>query len=290
MNDKPRHIRDIAHLYLSRIQKREEARHDHVLVFGSNRKCFPAFHLANLATSMSLTFFRSGSRTGITILEASGILPNTGYYLTLDPLDYLAEHGGTIGALLSIDVKFTTAADPTCTLSPATEVGRRISFIHLPPLSDGKRFLESLAHFEDAIDGGKIFLYVTDGGVESGGMPGRVQELLESPSLSILHVGVPGGGEDTLLGSRRILGHMPSGWRLHVSDRLPVVLRNPGGELATLYESSSEILLYRIGSERRVEGATNRAGSSPGPEAGPEYPRFQGEADIRGYPVEHRKP
>jgi hypothetical protein len=105
MNDhrKPRHIRDIAHLYISRMPARIN-RHL-VWVTAASRDCFSAYHAANLALGIA----RRGHV--VELVEASGILPCTAYFLRLPPRVYIKHKTQCpeepLSALGGITVKFS---------------------------------------------------------------------------------------------------------------------------------------------------------------------------------------
>jgi len=50
---KPRHIKDIAHLYLSRMEQRREAPPITLLVAADTKNAFSSLHTANLAAGLS---------------------------------------------------------------------------------------------------------------------------------------------------------------------------------------------------------------------------------------------
>jgi hypothetical protein len=85
MNDgqKRRHIRDIAHLYISGSRDRTPAPRVTLVIVGENRACFSGFHAANLAAALS------ARGCSVRLSERSGLLPNAGFYLALSPSQYI---------------------------------------------------------------------------------------------------------------------------------------------------------------------------------------------------------
>jgi hypothetical protein len=138
---RPRHIRDIAHLYLSRMPaggRGADARR--VLVTAVSRDCFSAYHVANLALGIA----RRGLE--VELIEMSGMLPCAAYFLQMPPRVYIRHKAQSpaesLSALGGVSVRF----------SPDTESGNpegegagegitaggrrwsgRVAIFHLPP-------------------------------------------------------------------------------------------------------------------------------------------------------------
>lgn len=119
---RPRHIRDIAHLYLSRQMPVVRA----VTLSASSGTSFPGFHVANIAVA----FTRAGY--AVRLVEQSGLLPDSCYFLSLPSeiaFGRARERFEPVAALDGITVFFERPDPPT---SPTTGAGV-VDLIHAPP-------------------------------------------------------------------------------------------------------------------------------------------------------------
>ena len=82
-NHKPRHIRDIAHLYISRLEKRDLSGTTSVFLLGTTRDCFPGYHAANIAAGMT------SIRKPVRVIELSSVWPCSAHFLSMPPQIYL---------------------------------------------------------------------------------------------------------------------------------------------------------------------------------------------------------
>ncbi len=150
---RPRHIRDIAHLYISRSASKDGSPPRRVYITPTSRECFGGYHTANIA----LGFAQKGY--AVQLMEISDTLPCSAYFLRLPPSVYLKQKaqgaapspGGptdTFSAVGGIMVRFKAPPDvsPDRQSEPGFAAGitaglrRRtagaVDVFHLPPASD----------------------------------------------------------------------------------------------------------------------------------------------------------
>ena len=246
----PRHIRDIAHLFISR--PRERSRRLTILVSGLDRECFPALHVSNLALAVR----SAGATVGIN--EISGLVPGCGYFLSLPPAVYLPTKGrasewvSALGGLrLSHDV---TAPEPD----------PDVCFVHLPPLTRSHAISSALAETPRADACVVLWPSLPEARSEArseaelsvaDGMKalGRVRYSAGRFVLRLDHT-VADHWEDLYpLGAVR-------GWRSTLSDRVPAVIRDPDSYLARSYLTAGEVLTARLAFGRKAfDGVRNRS-------------------------------
>jgi hypothetical protein len=247
---KPRHIRDIAHLYISRRAMAEDERRRRVYVAAATRECFGAYHAANLA----LGFAQKG--LDVELLELSRVLPCSGYFLRLPPSVYIKHKDQSpheaLSALGGVNIRFaaprTTGDDPARGIS----VGSRrrttgtVEVFHLPPTSDLDSIERALQEI-DAADGNRapaqvraIVIAKSDSdALEAGRLVFGDRPAVDWATLSLdgkrrLRDGAHNGF--------RSLGYI-SGWRSLLSDPLPCVMRDPGSHVSRCYLMVCDALL-----------------------------------------------
>jgi len=250
---RPRHIRDIAHLYVSRMRKPEHGRRLRLIVAGAERSCFPGFHTANLAVALA------ASGCAVRLAEMSGLQPNAGFFLALPPDVYIdgpaLNAGGTAtpvaSALSGVDIAFDLAGPPT-----EANGGRAVvEVVHAPPAEFESAWRQTAA---SAVEGfaGAVAVVVLDGGQ---GVGKRLLAGLPDPARGyVLRVAGPRGADTP--GEVQDLGAVDR-WQAALSDRLPPHLRDSESHLARAYRSVAEFIL----TETRFDGAQ--------PEDGRERPR-----------------
>ena len=136
---KPRHIRDIAHLYISRLPQRGTADTKDVLVVGVARECFPGYHTANIAAGLAKSF-------SVRLVEISGLWPCSAHFLSLRPQVYLRRKDRLrteqLSALGNINICFSIPGERSGEPARAGGNGRTrsragaIDLYHLPPVED----------------------------------------------------------------------------------------------------------------------------------------------------------
>jgi len=269
---KPRHIRDIAHLYLSRLPRKSGERRRRVFVLASSRECFGGFHAANIA----LGFVRNGF--AVELIEASGRLPCAGYFLRLPPEIYIKHRtqspNESLSALGGVSVRYSHAPPTGGANGPAPglAVGPRrgragtIEVVHLPPAGDMEAMKNVLDVMPDAIAPSAVPRAVVLAPDEA-----RAREAGRNAFS-----GMPAVDWTTLSLEKRItttdrpadtghsLGYLV-GWRTLLSDPVPCVVRDPESHVSRSYLSICDALvLPGAGLKERNEGKSPRRSASLG--------------------------
>lgn len=252
---KPRHIRDIAHIYLSRLENTRPLAHDRLVVCGESRKTLPAFHIAALSAAFALKRSAAHAPLTVTVFDVSGVLPNVGYYFSVPSRTCLmrnrGESSGLVTALLGIKLGFSWG--------PAEHEGTAqsssgLEFHHIPPFEDRKNFQHALARLRRAPLGNTVFLFITRHGEQEREMRDAVASNLgEYPVYTL---GVERGRREFAADQ---LGAV-SAWESSAADRIPAVCRDPQSTLARRYQSLCEVLIYKIQENRRKCRGANTGG------------------------------
>ncbi|GEM_PF-6530032 len=249
---KPRHIRDIAHLYLTGLAKSKSHFNDIVMVIGEDSSCFTALQIANLATSSALGFLTASISKSINICEISGLMPETGFYFSMPAESYMSRDEGakesSVCALLNIKIDSSPGA-----ASARRETLREgsLDFVHLPPLSNRSALAKALAVFDTDVHDGMVLLVVGKKEVSADKAAWLQDALGGKCRVSLLDIGKRIERNCYQKGALNPSGSL-EGWHTILTDRLPVVLRSPRSVLAGAYESACESLLYRIKTSRRT--------------------------------------
>jgi hypothetical protein len=246
---KPRHIRDIAHLYLSRLPKKGGKRRRRVYVTAANRECFGAYHAVNLA----LGFARNGF--AVELLEMSGVLPCAGYFLRLPPRVYIKHKARSpeepLSALGGISVRFAAgpekgsenAPTPGLAVGPRQERAATVEVVHLPPATDIESLERSLSETAEAVSDGEVRALVLASDEaearETGRRVFRRRPTIDWTTLSL---------EKRITSAkrskerRRSLGYLV-GWRSLLSDPVPCVVRDPESHVSRSYLALCDALV-----------------------------------------------
>ncbi|MBI4720081.1 MAG: hypothetical protein HY770_02405 [Chitinivibrionia bacterium] len=258
---RPRHIRDIAHLYLSRVQSSVPATHGRIVLCGESRDCLPAVHAANIAAAFALGGARSDPPLEVRLFDVSGLLPNAGYFFGLPPQVYLRrqtmEDGETHPALAGVTVVFTLA----CRAKPDSPLPRSIlDVVHIPPLERRERFYASLAELRKQPVENTLFVLLQAANSAAAGLREEVSPRLRNAPC--YNIGVEWTGDGWF--PERI--GTVTGWKSSATDRIPAVCRDPHSILAGRYYSLVDGLAFkmRLNARRKV----NRAPAPSGPAAG----------------------
>jgi hypothetical protein len=266
---KPRHIRDIAHLYLSRMPAKAGRHVKRVWVMAESRECFGAYHAANLA----LGFASSGH--AVELVEASGVLPCAAYFLRLPPRVYLKHKAQLprepLSALGGVAVRFSV--DPHVDNQEAVASGivvggrsrrngRRVEVVHLPPANEAESVRSSLmlaGQCAGEEDVRALIVAATDTTASEIGR--RILSAYPRVHWSTLSLERPSGDRQT---GGRSLGYL-LGWRPLLSDPVPCVLRDPESHVARSYLSICEALVSPVSTAKeRHERTTRRRAASLG--------------------------
>jgi hypothetical protein len=284
---KPRHIRDIAHLYISRRAVPDDERRKRIYVAAASRECFGAYHAVNLA----LGFAQKGH--DVELLETSAVLPCSGYFLRLPPRVYIKHkkqfQNDALSALGGVRIRFGAASsrardviapdassrvadedEPT----PGISVGPRrrskgiVEVYNLPPVNDLESIEAVLREAEDA-EGDReprnsraiVIADNNPAALEAGRRVFGGRPTIDWATLSL------GGQRRSRSGARngrRSLGYI-SGWRPLLSDPLPCVVRDPGSHVSRSYLTVCDELLStgRV-AKGRNDGKTFRRTASVG--------------------------
>lgn len=246
---RPRHIREIGHLYLS-TRGRERGAASLLVMAAPSRECFLAMHASNIAAALALRRFSSLFTPKVAIIDLGDTLPNTGYYLGLPPTRYLA---GDVASSDRAEVGFL-GIDVFFSMEAASESGRmlsnnRLGVVVLPELERFGSAEEMLRRAGECAADAKALLYcfgseeqyaLLDDLVSVSGWEHPVYLL----SLDCSCKGIGCGDGFAPIGKL-------SGWPRWLYHRLPVVLREPSSITAASYMSACESLLFKMGRERR---------------------------------------
>jgi hypothetical protein len=266
-HNKPRHIRDIAHLYLSRLPEKSNRHRVLLYIAASAPNCFGAFH----ATNIALSFQQRGYR--VRLIELSGVLPCCAYFLGLPPRVYLKQKkefpDEELSALGGVSIRFAppeTAAGGHES-APGVPAGfrrrptSRIDIVHLPPVLADRtagRAFRSTGPLLDAfgVDRVRAVVLAPDdhGALVAGGRLFGARNTVDWVTLSVQRnprTEVQGGK------LRQSLGYL-AGWRALLSDPLPCVVRDPDSHVSRSYYAVSEALFSRPNATRESHDATER--------------------------------
>ncbi len=253
---KPRHIRDIAHLYISRLKTHSSAPRATLLIAGDSKRCFPGFHAANLAAAFA------SRGIAVRLLELSGILPNAGFYMSLAPERYIHWDGRDVEVVFSglsgIKIGYSLGARRGLEGS----AGRpRIGLVHLPPASPIGEFQDSLERVLGTLGPPALAILLRLDGYPqwNWGSPGGLSRW---PTCVLrLGKGIPREPEaDRLLFD---LGTLPE-WEKALKDRVPAAVRAPGSALSRAYLSVCDSLLCKVNQARRTSGGIRSSSVTPG--------------------------
>lgn len=256
---KPRHIRDIAHLYLSRMKSRETAPRRVVLVTAASRNEFPGYHAANLALGFAQCGFT------VKLLELSGLLPCSGYFLCLPPRVYVKHKLHSpyepLSAAGGVTISFAAGERAARTAAAAENDGGSerkpevVELVHLPPLEYPERFEAAASEvLRDAASGTRaVVLGATSAqAAEAGRRAFQYGRVVDWFTLS-LEERERFATRERSAGQPASLGYLP-GWRRLLSDRVPCVLRDPACHVSRSYLSVCEALALRSGPARPGPG------------------------------------
>lgn len=224
---RPRHIRDIAHLYLSR----QKAVVRTVTLSANSREHFSGFHAANL----SVAFVRAGY--SVRLFELSGLLPDSCYFLSLPSeitFSPSRQRFGPVAALDGITVFFSRVAPV-----PSPSGAGTIDLVHGPPES-----VEDSAKSTETTPVDTV-LSIVEIGEDTSGKPSTRLEVVGSAT------------EGAVTGGLGVI----SRWREGLRDRTPVAVRDPGSHLSRQYDTvaAGVIATWRNNGERATRPATASA-------------------------------
>jgi len=246
--DKPRHIRDIAHLYLSGRGRPARKAARCVLVAGIDRECFTAFHVVNLAAAFSARGY------AVRLAEISDEPLNTGFFLSLPPAIYVDPPGDDVDVSALGQVTLAHSFAPDTSHAEPGGGTRPVHLIHLPPV-EATAHDRVLRYVVNAVRAPLTLLYLTAGNaVGSAGAPG----LPAGSGTCVVDVrGARRRGRQEGVVS---LGRLDR-WHSSLGDPIPPVVRDPQSVLSRSYQTLCEALVSpTLGSEERsTHEESNRA-------------------------------
>lgn len=252
---RPRHIRDIAHLYISNSQSTSYAPSATLLTVGENRRCFSGFHAANLAAALS------AKGVCVHLFERSGVLPNAGFFMSLPPRRYIpweddedAPVAGVGGVTIDCSPKGfpTFEGDSRCP---------RVDVVHLPPTLPEKPFQEGLRDVRGFVQPVTILLILRIGKTTSGEIPECVARELGPVAACVLYLDDTGPHSRDDDPSVCDLGSVTD-WVSALRDRVPAVIRAPDSALSRVYLAVCDRVLFKINQLRGETGAERAFGTS----------------------------
>jgi hypothetical protein len=241
---RPRGIRDIAHLYLSRQASRARPAPIDLWVVGEDRRCFPGFHTANLAAALV------ASKVHVRVFELSRLVLNSAFYFCLPPEAYLSRPASSdrrfVPAMNGVSIVFDSVG-----LMGETDGSDNasVNLIHLPPLAPDEPFMMTAEELGRRSWADRWGIYLYRG--EAGGGAASLGRWLDAKGVFELSMAdVPPSAY-----LRGHLGTIPH-WQTSVADRIPCVVRDPRSRLSRAYLSVVESLLARIHAvrRRRIDG------------------------------------
>jgi hypothetical protein len=229
--DPPRHVRDIAHLYLSRM-RRTGGGPVRFVVAGMSADVIPGFHVANLALAAA------ARGIAVRIEERSGLPVNAGCFLGLDPSCWVAREDGPVApvaAFARVTFSLSSERGSSSARDSSTESGERLEMVHVPPFDAGLDHPHALSvAISSAVP--TAVLYLAEYLAEP--RPWREMGEREGVVRRVAYVTRAGqaGAEDGCVG---VLVR----WKRSLTDPLPVMVRDPDSRLARQYTDAMSKLL-----------------------------------------------
>lgn len=228
-----------------------------MFVVGLSPKCFPAFHLANIAAAIS------SQGRAVRVTEQSGLLANTAFFLSLPPEVYV---GGvsravptTVSALGGIRIRFL--GRPANVAGGAAEVpvdsGGVVDLFHMPPTDDPTTLRRDVEEILGSAEESIVVLI---------GRAADVDRTAWFGGESWMRVCVVDTGRrvDRDAAGVDVIGSV-SRWEGALVDLILPVLRDSGSSLARAYGLIARRLLPRLANAKEIdERSTTGAGRTAG--------------------------
>jgi len=280
MNDgqKRRHIRDIAHLYISGSRDRAPAPRVTLLIVGENRACFSGFHAANLAAALS------ARGCSVRVSERSGLLPNAGFYLALSPSQYIRWDDAESEPVAGLAGVMIDCANGEFEPSSGESHRPRVDLVHVPPSSDDKSLETSLRLVDETAQPLAIMLIVDFDQAPPGtpvyqGVPACLAERLKSVATFVLHssdrANEPRIDDPSVCDLGTVVG-----WESALGDRVPPVVRAPSSALSSAYFAVADNVLIRMNELRRKSVGPPAIENSAGDRSGGDDSRHDPEGSL----------
>lgn len=233
---KPRHIRDIAHLYLSRMRTPSHSQvRRSLLVAGASKECFSGFHVANLALSLSV------QGHSLRLVDLSGLILNSAFFFAMPANIYAAnidaraprdERAGWLSALGGVSLSMGV---PAYAASPDQPGEKGLDVYHLPTLDSDEAFVTALTRITGELgrDAAPTLLCLRPGRWDEP--PRRVLEGVAGRRYGLRVDNDEPGGASSFLD----LGFIDR-WTRFLPDPVPVIVRDPASRLSRSYMSVCE--------------------------------------------------
>ncbi|MEJ2719850.1 MAG: hypothetical protein P8181_01740 [bacterium] len=239
---KPRHIRDIAHLYISGSNGPVSPPSATVLIAADGRSSVPGFHAANLAAA----FAAKGLH--VNLFERSGVLPNAGYFLSMPAARYLpwmvtgtALESGIGG--VNIDCSAGACVQPD-----GSGDRPRIDLLHLPLVYPVGAFRAALRMARVFADDVTVFLLLRTKETPLDKFARIVEDELGPLTAGALDLREIRDQRADDAGDREDAFNLGSvtGWTTGLGDRVPAVVRDAESPLSIEIASVAETMLFKI--------------------------------------------
>lgn len=242
---RPRGIRDIAHLYLSRQARRAAPAPVDLWVVGEDRRCFSGFHAANLAAALA------ASKVHVRVFELSRLVLNSAFYFSLPPEVYLSDRASPSRQFVPGMNEISIVFDSVRLMSePEAHDKVSVNLIHLPPLGPDEPFTATAEELGRRSWADRWGVYLARG--QAGSAAASLGRWIDAKAVFELGL-IQAPPPDYVRGH---LGHITR-WEPSVADRVPCIVRDPRSGLSRAYLSVVESLLARVHAvrRRRIDGS-----------------------------------
>jgi hypothetical protein len=217
--DPPRHVRDIAHLYLSRM-RRPGVGGVRLVVVGMSADVMPAFHVANLALAAA------ARGIPVRVEDRSGLPINAGCFLGLDPSCWVAREDvpvTPVSAFARVTFALCREGESPAAWGSPTEAGERVDVVHVPPFDVDRHDHAIVPPISPALP--TVVLYLAERDAEP--RPWREAGEGEGVVRRVVYVTRASTGDGCAGALTR--------WKRSLTDPLPVWVRDPDSRLARQY-------------------------------------------------------
>lgn len=221
--DSPRHVRDIAHLYLSGMRRPPQGR-VRLAVAGMSADVMPAFHVANLALAAA------ARGAAVRVEERSGLPANAGCFLGLHPRCWIVGDDSIsqpVSAFARVSFLLGGNGVP---ISHPSVAENEVEIVHVPPWDSGAEHAEEMAR----LTAPAIVLYLAERGAEPRPWCERNGDAIRR--VAFVAGAVRAGLEEGCVG-------VFTRWKRALTDPLPVVVRDPESHLSRQYRNALSTLL-----------------------------------------------
>jgi hypothetical protein len=241
-----------------------------VWITADDKRCFPGFHVANLAAALSV------KNCPVRLFDRSGLLPNAGFFMSLSPQHYIrwGDNGvGSAAGLVGVEIDCSPRGCRKLTNVPKPA---RVEIVHLPPLSPSERLQETVCELKSRAGTVDILVLLRTARTPGEENPASVaaetsvaMDLRPAVTCAFNIAERPRARAFEASGQRAEesgavdLGAVAD-WEGALDDRVPVVIRAPDSALSRAYRSASDTLLFKVNDLGRKFDATRALGISTG--------------------------